>query len=301
MPQEVVLDLGIKRELTEQAICQRFLPRRQKISHKGDYGTLLLAAGSFDMPGAPVLAAKAAFTSGCGRIQAALPYACRGDFASHVKEATFISLSDDNKDFLNVSAAQGIKDIAADALVLGMGIGRRKESMEAVKAILATVKMPCVVDADALFALQHEKDFVKNLKNTVIFTPHEGEFARLCGKSVEQIHENRISAAQAFAAEWRVILVLKGPCTIIATPDGRMFFNPTGNPGMATAGSGDVLSGIIGSLLAQKLPPVSAAAVGVYLHGAAGDKAAAETGEYSLTAGDIIKYLPQTIKEIVKC
>lgn len=298
MPQEVEQEISARRELITVDFCRRFLPKRNLSAHKGDFGTMLLAAGSKDMPGAAALSANAAFACGVGRIQATLPSACRNSFTALVPEATMISLPQENAEYLHSSCIDAISDNEFSAMVLGMGLGREEETKNAVKALLNAIEVPTVVDADALFALVKEKEFVKELKHPLIFTPHEGEFSRLYGRNIEYIHKNRVAAAQLFAIEWNVILVLKGANTIIATPDGRLFINSTGNPGMATAGSGDVLSGMIGALLAQKLPPAAAAAAGVYLHGAAGDAASATLGEYSVKAGDILRFIPEALKSI---
>lgn len=297
IPQEVLSELAVKREWLTADFCRRFLPKRRTVSHKGDYGTMLLLSGSEDMPGAAALAAKAALCSGVGRVQAALPASVRSSFASQVAEATLISLPKDNEKCLAESAVEAIHSREYDVLALGMGIGREERTAEAVKALLAEAKVPCVVDADALYALCGEREFVRKLKQPLIFTPHEGEFARLINKRVESLRADAINLALDFAAEWNVVLVLKRACTLIATPDGRLFINPTGNPGMATAGSGDVLSGIIAALLAQRLSAAAAAAVGVYLHGLAGDIAAEEHGEYALCAGNIIENIHIALKE----
>jgi len=298
MPQEIEQEISAKRELITAEFCRRFLPDRNSSAHKGDFGTLLLAAGSEDMPGAAALSADAAFACGVGRVQAALPHVCRQSFAALVPEATLISLAEDNKAYLHASCLDAIRNKEFSAMVMGMGLGRAEATGDAVKALLSAAEVPAVVDADALFALIKEKDFVRELNIPLIFTPHEGEFARLYGRNIEYIKKNRLAAAQLFAIEWKVILVLKGANTIVATPDGRVFINNTGNPGMATAGSGDVLSGMIGALLAQKLPPAAAAAVGVYLHGAAGDAAASQLGEYSVKAGDILRFIPAAFKSV---
>jgi NAD(P)H-hydrate epimerase len=175
-------------------------------------------------------------------------------------------------------------------------MGRYPEAYDIVSLILKESDLPVVIDADALNALKDNISMVTNRVAPVVLTPHPGELSALTGLSIAHIQSDRIGTAREFAQKWGAVLVLKGNKTIIALPNGEAFMNLTGNPGMATAGSGDVLAGIIGGLTAQNLEVSSAALVGVYIHGAAGDLGALSQGQRGLTAGDLIKYLPQVIK-----
>ena len=187
--------------------------------------------------------------------------------------------------------------------VIGPGLSRQKETQEIVRAFAQDLPCPAVFDADALFALGNTEanpepvEQIKKSKYPVVFTPHPGEMARLMGITSAEVQDNRIACALEGAKRWQVIMVLKGAKTLVATPQGELFVNPTGNPGMATGGSGDVLAGMIGAFLAQGLKAEHAAALAVYMHGRAGDLAAEGKSQFSLAAGDLIEYLPKVFQE----
>ncbi|MDR1154874.1 MAG: NAD(P)H-hydrate dehydratase [Bacteroidales bacterium] len=271
---------------------------RGKFAHKGDFGHACLIAGSHGMMGACVLAAKACMRTGCGLVTAHIPQR-EGNIMQIAVPEALTSFDPDPESFTR------IPDLAAySALGVGPGIGKKQETQRALLALLNAVNtrrpVPLVVDADALNILSENPDWLKLLPPNSVLTPHPGEFDRLAGSSASgyRRHLKQIEMAHRYS----IFIVLKGAHTSIAAPDGRCFFNTSGNPGMATAGSGDVLTGIIVSLLAQGWPPCRAVCAGVWLHGAAGDKAALKSGQQSLIASDIIKNIGKAFQELeIEC
>jgi NAD(P)H-hydrate epimerase len=185
----------------------------------------------------------------------------------------------------------------ASVCAIGPGMSRYREAGAIIQSVLQKSGIPVIIDADGLNALAEDTGVLKNRQIPVVLTPHPGEMARLTGRSVEEVQNNRIQLARNMAMEWGASVVLKGNKTVVANPWGEVYINITGNPGMATAGSGDVLTGIIAGLIAQGVNPHQAACAGVYLHGLAGDKAAEYKGERGLVAGDLINYLPEVLKQ----
>jgi len=183
-------------------------------------------------------------------------------------------------------------------LALGPGISTQPQVQELLREIIPVVPVPLVIDADGITSLALQPEILKQCRSSVVLTPHPGEMARLAGITTEAVQADRIGVAKDFAATYGCIVVLKGSKTVISTPDGEVYINSTGNPGMASGGAGDVLTGMIGGLMAQGLPPLEAATWGVYLHGLAGDIAAHELGEIPLIAGDLIDYLPDALREV---
>jgi len=191
----------------------------------------------------------------------------------------------------------------ADVLAIGPGLSTSSEVAAVVRELLPQVKVPCVIDADGLNVLAGAGDILRKIQAPAVITPHPGEMARLLGTTVQEVQRDRLAAALKASAAWNVTVLLKGARTIVASPDGAVYINPTGNPGMATGGSGDVLTGTVAALVAQGLEPEKAAAAGAYMHGLAGDLAAAEKGMMSLVAGDILAALPPSAKKVMseKC
>lgn len=272
------------------------LPRRAD-SHKGTYGHTLIAAGSALMSGAGLLSARAALRAGSGLVSWAQPAAAAAGQLGPAPEIMRRAVADDGGGAWRDTSPQALIDAASgvDAVVLGPGMGRWPGDGSWLRAVLERLDVPVVVDADALNMLADggmpPPEFWRG-RHTAVLTPHLGEMARLAGLSVPEVQRDRIGLARDFAAAHGVIVVLKGARTVVAAPDGSAFVNTTGNPGMATGGAGDVLAGIIGSLLGQSLAPPAAAAYGVYWHGVAGDRAAAARPQAaSLIAGDIVEAL----------
>ena len=280
------------------AALPRLAPRRAE-SHKGDYGRALLIGGSQGMAGAIAMAGMACLRSGAGLVKLATAAACQPTVAACEMAAMTIPLPCDAAGRISNSARDEIAKAVDEATVvaLGPGIGRSDELVDLVGSLYTSVQRPMVVDADALFALaKNEGALAKPLPAPRILTPHPGEFARLIGRDTIEHHEREALAGE-FARRTGTITVLKGHHTVIADA-AHVALNLTGNPGMATGGSGDVLTGMITALLCQHLAPFDAARLGVYVHGLTGDLAAAELGQVAMIASDLIRYLPRAWKHV---
>ncbi|MEZ3505119.1 MAG: NAD(P)H-hydrate dehydratase [Lachnospiraceae bacterium] len=268
----------------------KFLPARRKRSHKGTYGKILCVAGSRNMAGAAYLCAYAAYRCGAGLVRVLTPEENRVILQSLLPEAVLTT-------FDTGGAASGVQKLLealewADAAAIGPGLGKEPWAAEFVEAALAKCHKPLVVDADGLNHLAGMKDRLGKHQGPVIVTPHAGEFARLTEQSVSDILKDVPEQAACFAKKNGCICVLKDAPTAVADEKGGCWVNTTGNNGMSTGGSGDVLTGMIAGLLGQKLLPLQAALLGVWLHGRAGDLAAAKEGVYGLMARHLIEYLP---------
>lgn len=278
-----------------------FLPSRKKDTHKGTYGHLFIIGGSPGLTGAVCLASMAALKTGCGLVTAGVPESLHDIFEVKLTEVMTKPLSETGRKTIGILALEQCLEFIEkiDGILIGPGISTESGTAEFFKLLIPSIKKPVVIDADGLKLLSRNKDILEKHENKIILTPHPGEMSYLTELSVPEIQANRESVAVEFAKKYDVIVVLKGYRTVVT--DGRTtYINLTGNPGMATAGSGDVLSGIIGSLVVQGFPVFESAKMGVYLHGLAGDLAAKKYGEYSLIAGDIIEFLPQAVKSITK-
>ena len=299
-----IVDIGIPRqaqeaqqtlgELTDHDFVKTLLPRRRRESHKGDFGKLLLLAGSRGYTGAAALAARGAVRSGAGLVSLGTPEAVYPILAAKLDETMVFPLACDSEGRLSMQALPSVLDrmSACDAVLLGPGLGRSRDLSKLIAGVLEACQVPLVLDADGINGLDGHIDILRGTSCPVVLTPHEGEFARLSdalGRS------NRLDAAKELAAQTGAAVVLKGYRTLIAAPDGRVRVNTTGNPGMATGGSGDVLAGVLTSFLGQGLSPFDAASAAAWVHGAAGDLAAAKIGEYGLTPTDLIETVPQLL------
>jgi len=297
-----VLDIGLHKDIIRDTdspyrvnnrnMVKKRLPVRNRFAHKGSCGHALLIAGSYGMMGAAVLAGEAALRSGAGLVSMHIPQKGYGIIQTTIPEA-LISLDEDENVFSSFVPLDTFRAVA-----VGPGIGKHSKTADALKNLLQYVKVPLVIDADALNLLATEPGLLELLPANTILTPHPGEFDRLTQYSGDSY--GRLQKAREFAREHRLILVLKGAFTAVISPEGRCWFNPTGNPGMATGGSGDVLTGIIVSLLAQGTGALDAAVAATFLHGLAGDLAASETGEVALIAGDINRFIGKAWVRISK-
>ncbi len=279
------------------------LLRRKADTHKGDYGHVLIIAGSARYSGAAVLAASAAMRSGAGLVTIALPKSINNAVIK-IKplEVMTLPLSETSRGALSFKAR---KDLYAfidtvDVVLIGPGLGREKSTQRLIRSIVSLVTKPLVIDADGLNALEDDVLILKkgSRKRTVtVITPHAGEMSRLTGASSETIKHARKEVAKSFASDYNCITVLKGNRSIVTSPEGNLFINDTGNPGMATAGTGDVLSGMIAAFIGQGIEGFRAVRAAVYLHGLAADSAARQKTEISLIASDIIDSIPQAFKQ----
>lgn len=277
--------------LNHQAVLS-LLPDRDPWGHKGQFGKVLLLCGSRGYTGAAYLAAMGALRSGAGLVYLGVPESIYSIEAIKLNEAIVFPLPDiDGK--LGYPAITVIRKhlTGMDAVLIGCGLGKSSGTLDAVRTVLEEAACPVVLDADGINVISEHKDLLRGRTSPTILTPHEGEFLRFGGT----LGESRMESASYFAKLWNSILVLKGHETCIT--DGQAgFLNPTGNPGMATGGSGDVLAGIIVSLLGQGIAPMEAAACGAWLHGAAGDLCAAEMGQYGMLPTDMLNALPRLLK-----
>lgn len=279
---------------TNADLLRTVLPVRARTAHKGDFGRVLLLCGSVGMSGAAALAAKATTRAGSGLVYLGVPEAIYPIAASHCLSELVFPLPCDAQGKLSVAALPEIERRmqTMDAVLLGCGLGRSAEVTQLVEAILTRCRVPLVLDADGINALEGHIDVLRGCSCPVILTPHNGEFLRLGG---DPMARDRVSEVRQFAARTGTILLLKGHRTIVS--DGlNVYVNDTGNPGMACGGSGDVLSGVILSLLGQGVMPLEAAAAGAWLHGSAGDLCAAEIGEYGMTPEDILTRIPRLLR-----
>jgi NAD(P)H-hydrate epimerase len=307
-----VADIGFPRSVVETMTPQRFLleredaaervPQRRRNAHKGDCGRVFLLCGSRGMTGAATLAAESALRVGAGLVTVGIPASLNAVMAVKLTEAMSLSLPETADGTLSTASETAIRAYAgrSDVVGIGSGLSQNAETRELVRRLFAEpagLPLRFVVDADALNNVSPVAQTAVRFPRDAILTPHPGEMARLLGVSASDVERMRLESAERFAAEHGVVLVLKGVPTVVASPDGRSYLNPTGHPGMATGGSGDVLTGVLAGLLAQGLEPVDAAILGVYLHGLAGERAAESFGD-GLVAGDIVRGLPPTLLEL---
>ena len=289
---------GPRVELLTRGSIRELLTPRNADTHKGDYGHVLIVAGSLGKTGAAYLAAIGALRAGAGLVTVATPSGCLPVVASMGPEYMTEPI-DENPDGLDPDAVDDILASAGDVLAIGPGLGQRAGTRAFIHALVDRATLPLVIDADALNAFAGQPDRLAGRDGRdVIITPHPGEMARLVGMSIEEVQANRLEVARTFASTHRVYTVLKGHRTLIATPDGTVFINPTGNPGMATGGTGDVLCGMVAACLAQLLDAEAACKMAVYLHGMAGDLADADGGEASMTSGDLAAHIGDAFLEL---
>ena len=279
------------RRLNHETVLS-LLPDRNPWGHKGDFGKLLLLCGSRGYTGAAFFAAMGALRAGAGLVFLGVPESIYAIEAVKLNEPVIFPLPDEGGRL----SADAVPEILSrlprmDAVLVGPGIGQSDGTLAVVRAVLEKVECPVVVDADGINVLRAHRDLLRGRKSPTILTPHDGEFARLGGV----IGEDRMAAAAALADDLGCVILLKGHETCITDgTDG--YINPTGNPGMAVGGSGDVLAGVITALLGAGLPPLEAAACGAWLHGAAGDRCAAELGQYGMLPTDMLSALPRLMK-----
>ena len=308
----VIADIGIPHEVIDSVEGQRIdlltpeqlreiVEPRAADSHKGDFGRVTIVAGSRGKTGASHLAAMGALRSGAGLVTVATPASVLPIVASMAPELMTEPLAESADGMVAAGAIERLLELRHDIIACGPGLGRGPGVAEFVRALLDRATVPLVLDADAITVLADDPaGLVGREERDVIITPHAGEMARLIGSSVEEVQSNRIDVATDFATTHRVYVVLKGHRTLIATPDGHVFINPTGNAGMATGGTGDVLTGMIAAWVAQLLDAEAACRLAVFLHGAAGDLAEAEEGQVAMTATDVIAHLGGALTRLIK-
>lgn len=298
IPKEAVENQNIKFEVIDRDMIAAGLPRRVTNSNKGDYGRVLIISGSTGMTGSGCLCANAALRSGAGLVYLGVPASLAPIYSAALLEPIVLPLDDNGKGvFSNAGAEEIIEKLEKiSAVAVGPGISTGEGAAKTVYSIIENTKVPLILDADALNIISNDINILLKLKTQAVITPHPGEMARLTGLKISEIQANRCKVAEDFAREWGIIVVLKGARTVIAIPDGRVYICIDGNPGMSTAGTGDVLTGIIAGLAAQGIALESAAIAGVYLHAKAGDLTAMHKGMAGMVAGDILEKIPYMLK-----
>ncbi len=301
----ILLDIGIPQScfssftagITENEILS-FIPARKRNSHKGDFGRLLNISGSERYTGAALLSTRAAYKVGAGLVALASVRGVCNTVISQIPEATLIPLFADENGFMDDEAIDELAPFITSysAVILGCGIGMTKYTRKIVDFVLKNCWCPIILDADGINSIAGNINVLKDNDKPKILTPHPLEFSRLIGVEVSQIEAHRIDYAKDFAVQYNVTLVLKGVNTVIASPDGRVSVNPTGNAGLSKAGAGDVLSGIIGGLAAQGMGAFEAAVLGVYLHGLAADKLSESMALSGIMPSDVADILPFVMK-----
>jgi ADP-dependent NAD(P)H-hydrate dehydratase / NAD(P)H-hydrate epimerase len=307
-----VVDIGIYREILEQVKPEAFVidddlvrawyrPRSAE-THKGTFGHCLLAGGSRGKGGAIALASQSTLEIGAGLCTAFIPGSVSCSFHRNTLENMSVAYGKESAAFLSGTAADVFNSYFADknVLVVGPGLGANDDTHDFLAGVLERCKLPLVLDADALNLLARSPELLAKVPEGSVLTPHPGEMSRLVNTSGEAVQGHRFEIAKNFAIEHKVYLVLKGRNTLIATPEGRVYVNPLGNPGMATAGTGDVLAGTIGGLIAQGYPIEHAAVIGTYVHAKAGDRVASKHGMEGVVASKVMRSLGIALNEIVQ-
>lgn len=277
---------------------RRLWPQRTRRAHKADFGRIFILAGSVGYTGAAALASFAALRAGAGLVTLGCPDKVYTVLAKRFPEVMVRPFPSTPGGSLSEKGSAKIFSFmeSQDVVALGPGLGRHPSTQRLVRKILLRCKLPLVVDADAINALRGKPEILRHCHKTPILTPHSGEFVRVFGGRKPASDAERKKRASEIAEKFKVIMVLKGYRTVIAGPNEKKAVNPTGNPGMATGGTGDVLTGILAALMGQGLRPFDAARFGVYLHGLAGDLAARKVGEVPLVAGDLVEFFPQAVR-----
>ncbi|UCF89912.1 MAG: NAD(P)H-hydrate dehydratase [Desulfobacterales bacterium] len=307
-----IVDIGIPRHIVETVAPQQYLLTpdiignyigpRPADAHKGRTGHVLVVAGSPGKTGAAAMTAMSAVRSGAGLVTLGIPRSLNPVLETQVLEAMTFPLPETHAGALGESAGDVIINLAdgKNCLAIGPGLGQSPEIQNLMRRIITTAALPLVIDADGINNLAGQVRILREANAPVVLTPHPGEMARLMDTSVGAVQKDRIHSARSFAADFKVHLILKGARTLIAHPDGRIYINPTGNSGMASGGMGDVLTGIIAGLIAQGLPPESAAHAGVYLHGAAADRLAQTIGPFGFLASEVMHTIPGEIGKLLR-
>jgi len=303
-----VTDIGItpemigsgKTNLIDDEEVRGIIPHRPPSGHKGTFGKVIVVAGSRGFSGAACLTASAALRMGAGLVLLGVPDGLIDVVEAKLTEVVKFSLPDTGRVTFSRKAVQPLLSRLKDASVLaiGPGISTDPETKEFLFRIIARSPVPMVIDADGVNNIATEPGILKQRRAPIILTPHPGELSRLIKLSPAEINQNRIEIARGYARRYEVILVIKGAPTVVGSPQGEVWVNPTGNSGLASGGSGDVLTGMIGGLIAQGVDPYEAAKAGVYLHGLAADLALEEENEYSLIAGDLLRFIGPAIDKI---
>jgi NAD(P)H-hydrate epimerase len=298
-PSDLVAEADSEAELIERDWADSVLPLRRRDAHKGHFGRVAVIAGSVGMTGAAALCSTAALRMGAGLVTLGVPASLNDILEVKVTEVMTRPLPETPARTLSLGAREAALGLAheGDVVIMGPGLSRHQETAALIRDLVSAIERPLVLDADGLNALAGDPSLLKVRRAPTVCTPHPGEMGRLLGISADQVQRDRLGAARRAAADLRSVMVLKGARTVIAHPDGDARISPTGNPGMASGGTGDVLTGMIGGLLAQGAAPFDAASAAVFFHGLAGDYAAESRTERCLIAGDLLEFLPLALRK----
>lgn len=300
IPDNLAREEGITRYIIQEEEVKKLLPQRYHNSYKNTYGHTLTVAGAPGMTGAAYLTAQGALTIGAGLVTLGIPKSLNNVLEQKLSEVMTKALPETGEGSLSKLACEPLLELTKkmSVLIIGPGLSQHQETKELVIGLLNNIQLPVVIDADAINALADNPEVLKNLKVEAVITPHPGELSRLMGMPVAKIQQNRLGVASECAKKFGVTVVLKGDKTIIANSKGQCWINLTGNSGLATAGTGDVLAGFIGGLISQGLSVDQASILGVYLHGKTADQIIQDKSKLSLIASDLLLYLPHVIKDL---
>lgn len=300
IPEEAIKKENIWLNLIEEDLAGSLIPSRKRDAHKGDFGHILAVCGSVGKSGAAALVARSALKAGAGLITVATAASAQKILAPQSTEMMTEPLPETERGSLSKKALPFLKELCKgkDLLAIGPGLTTQVETSSVIRALLRETKLPALVDADGINAFEGFSKDLFGKHRDLIVTPHPGEMSRIIGQTAKFVQENRIEVCRNFAITHHCYVVLKGYKTLISDPDGNTFVSPTGNPGLGTAGSGDVLTGMIAGFLVQKIGILPALILAVYLHGLAADLAATDLGEIPLMAGDVIDYIPDALREL---
>jgi NAD(P)H-hydrate epimerase len=304
MPRELTDDESIPWNLVDGSMVGGMVRPRMRDAHKGSCGHILVLAGSPGKTGAAYMTAMGALRCGAGLVTLGVPESLHAIMEAKTTEVMTAPLPETaSSHTIDSDAFRAVTELmeGKDAVVIGPGLGVNSEVRGLVVRLIEESPIPLIIDADGLNVIAGHLNVLKRARSSLVLTPHPGEMARLLGKVVAPVQGNRVGVAAEFAGKHKVTLVLKGARTVTAGADGTVFVNTTGNPGMASAGTGDILSGVIGGLVGQGYDPIAAAVVGVYLHGLAGDRVAEARGEIGMVATDILEEVPSAFSSIINC
>jgi len=301
IPVELLHDEDIQQNLITEQLVRERMPQRAADTHKGDNGQVVVVAGSAGMTGAAALSSMGALRSGSGLVRLGIGQSLHDIMETKCSEVITKPLTEAEYGQLSAAALPEIQELvqSANVLLIGPGLSTKGDVPELVRNLIRQISIPMVIDADGLNAITYEPEVLEQAAGALIFTPHPGEMARLTKMSVADVQANRVEVARTYAQRWGATVVLKGARTVIATPDGQIYINITGNACLATGGTGDVLAGMLAGFIGQGLTPEDAAVVAVYIHGRAADKLAVEYGKAGILAGELLPVIPKVINEIM--
>ena len=276
------------------------ISKRDEDTHKGNYGHVFVLAGSRGMTGAAFFASQGALFSGSGLVTNGIPESLNQIMEIKLSEVMTLPLEETDAVSLSLESKEKILSFSnkCDVVAIGPGLSRNQDTQNLVKQLLEEIEKPIVLDADGINALEGNVDILKNRTGSMVLTPHPGEMARLLGKESDEVQSSRVEIAKNLAEVTSCVVCLKGHSTVVVNPEGRTYINDTGNSGMATGGTGDVLTGMIASFIGQGIDDFSATVIAVYLHGLAGDIAVEDLSPFCMTATDILDYLPEAFEKI---